>query len=204
LARKALVREQRAIARIKQLGGQVQVGPQIYANGQPLPGLSLEQARQLRPRVILLGKDWKGGVEGLAHFRKLSHITALTIYVEKGSEVPLERAQALASVLPGLMVHHRGPYLGVGATSDGQSDCIIDQIKQDGPADKAGLQEGDRVLALEDQTIRIFHDLVDGLKKYEIGDTVTLSILRQGEVIDVDVKLEPWTLAPVAENAPFP
>lgn len=204
LSRKALVREQRAIEKIKELGGQVQMGPQIYPNGQPLPGLSFEQARELRPRVILLSKDWKGGVEGLVHFARLTHINALTIYVEKGSEVPLERAQALAGVLPGLMVHHRGPYLGVGADPNRPGECVITQVKEDGPADKAGLEPGDQVLAVENQPIQIFDELVEGLKKYEIGDTVTLNILRRGEAINVDVTLEPWNLAPVIEDSPFP
>src|SRR5690606_20168298 len=131
------------IEKIKQLGGQVQVGPPRYPNGQPLPGLSVEQAHELRPRVILLGKDWKGGVEGLTHLRRLSHIDSLIIYLEQGSEVPLERAQALASVLPGLVVHHRGPYLGVGADPNRPDECVILQVKADGPAAKAGLEPGD-------------------------------------------------------------
>lgn len=201
LARKAVVREQRAIEKIKQLGGQVQIGPQVDAFGQPLPGLSLAEAREARPRKFLVGRDWKGGVEGLEHFRRLAHISALTIYVEKASGVPLERVQALASVLPGLMVHHRGPLLGVEANPNEPDACNIRRATPGGPADKAGLQGGDRVLALEDRPVRMFEDLVDALMKYEAGETVTLRIERQGEIIDVDVELEAWTLPPV-EDAP--
>ena len=90
------------------------------------------------------------------------------------------------------------------ATSDGQIDCVIDDVKAGGPADKAGLQRGDRVLALEQQTVRVFHDLVDALKQYNIGDTVTITVERLGKRLDVDVKLEPWALPPVSENAPLP
>jgi hypothetical protein len=202
LDRKAVIREQRAIEKIKELGGQVQIGPQIYQNGQPLPGLTFEQARQPRPRKFLIGKDWKGGVEGLDHFRKLAHISFLAIYVEDGSGVPLERVQSLASVLPGLEVHHRGPFLGVVATSDGE--CVIRQVQPGSPAHKAGLQSGDQVFAIEDQPVRIFQNLVDALMNYEVGDTVTLKIQRQNQAMEVEVNLESWTLPPVADDVTFP
>lgn len=204
LARKALIREQRAIEKIKQLGGQVQIGPQVDAFGQPLPGLSLQQAREPRPRKFLVGRDWKGGVEGLDHFRRLGHIGSLTIYVEKASGVPLEQVQALASVLPGLTVHHRGPLLGVEADPNDRTACNIRRATPGGPADKAGLQGGDRVLALEGRPVRMFEDLVDALMQYEAGETVTLTIERQAEIIDVDVELEAWTLPPVDDNFPAP
>jgi hypothetical protein len=202
LDRKAVIRERRAIEKIKELGGQVQMGPQVYQNGQPLPGLTFEQAREPRPRKFLIGKDWKGGVDGLDQFRKLTHISFLAIYVEDGSGVPLERVQSLASVLPGLEVHHRGPFLGVVATSDGE--CVIRQVQPDSPAHKAGLQAGDHVLAIEDAPVRIFQNLVDALMDYDVGDTVTLKIQRHAQALEVDVKLESWALPPVADDATFP
>lgn len=210
LVRKALIREQRAVEKIQALGGQVQVGPQVRPNGQPLPGLSFEEARQPRPRNILIGRDWKGGTEGLDHFRRLSHLTYLQIYVEQGASVSVTQVQSLASVLPGLTVHERGPYLGVAGVSNGQTGCIIGEVRPGGPAEKAGLQARDHVLALENQPIDRFEELVDGLKAHAIGDTVTISVqrfdpeLRQPRTIDVEVKLEAWSLPSTATPEPSP
>lgn len=210
LDRSTAIREERAIARITALGGQVQYAPAVDAIGRPLtPHAEGEDGEPaMSPRKILLGRDWKGGVEGLNHLRRLAHLRDLHLYVEKGSDVPLAEAQALAGVLPGLMVHHRGPYLGVAALSDGVSDCIIGDVMKDGPADKAGLRRRDKVLALNEQKIGQFHELVDSLKEYNIGDTVTVTVERmdpithQQQRVDLEVELEPWQLAPVAEEAP--
>lgn len=210
LERNAPIREQRAIAKITELGGQIQMGPQLELVNQP-QGLLIEpNAMVLRPRTILLGRDWKGGVEGLKYLRRLTHIYKLQLYIEQGSNVPLTEAQALAGVLPGLDVHHRGPYLGIGSMSNGVTDCIISEVKPDSPAAKAGLQPRDTIVALNDQPIQQFHALVDELKSHAIGDTVTITvqrydtITRQERLMDIDVELEGWKLAPVDDNLSRP
>ena len=119
LRRNTPIREERAVAKIRELGGQVQYGELEHRFGRPM--LNPMAARpdesdgesDLVPRRIVLKRDWQGGLDGLIHLTKLSHVSDLQLYVVKGSGVPLAEAQSLASFLPGLEVNERGAYLGV-------------------------------------------------------------------------------------------
>lgn len=212
LERHALVREQRTVAKIEELGGQVQYAPDIDPFGRPLgmlpndPNDPTSETTPLRPRTILLGRNWKGGTEGLNYLRRLAHREDLILYIVQGSGVPLTEAQALASVLPGLVVHHRGPYLGVGTITDGQTVCVIGDVKPDGPADRAGLQRDDIVRTLNGMAIGNFFELVENLKQFDEGDTVTISVQRVDRQtflrsnLDIKVELGTWELPRVADD----
>jgi S1-C subfamily serine protease len=58
-----------------------------------------------------------------------------------------------------------------------------------GPAAAAGVQEGDIVTKLDDQTVDTLHPLDAILSHYSPGDTITLTILRDGQTITVKVTL---------------
>jgi serine protease Do len=58
------------------------------------------------------------------------------------------------------------------------------------PADKAGIQENDIILKINNQELNESTSLVSLLQKYKPGDTVELNILRKGQEIKVPVKLE--------------
>lgn len=58
------------------------------------------------------------------------------------------------------------------------------------PADKAGLEENDIVLAINGQKIDENHDLTAGINKYNVGDQVKLKILHDGKEKDVAVTLQ--------------
>ncbi|MFZ6036385.1 MAG: S1C family serine protease [Patescibacteria group bacterium] len=49
------------------------------------------------------------------------------------------------------------------------------------PADKAGIQENDIILSINDQVIDEDHSLAHELQKYKPGDTITLKVLSKGE-----------------------
>lgn len=58
------------------------------------------------------------------------------------------------------------------------------------PADKAGIKENDIITKINGQELSETTSLVSLLQKYKVGDTVSVTLLRQGQEIKVDVKLE--------------
>lgn len=58
------------------------------------------------------------------------------------------------------------------------------------PAEKAGLREGDIILALDGVDITEKESLVTRIQKYSVGDVVKLLVLREGERITLNLTLE--------------
>ena len=85
----------------------------------------------------------------------------------------------------GLAVHE-GAYVDGGQTGTGSSG---EAIVPDGPAAKAGVKQGDIIVAIEGQTIDTEHPLDSVLTQFAPGRTVTLGILRNGQKLDVQVTL---------------
>lgn len=59
-----------------------------------------------------------------------------------------------------------------------------------GPADKAGLQEGDIITAVNNEEITELRSLARLLQQYQVGDQITLKYIRKGETKEVKVALE--------------
>ena len=84
----------------------------------------------------------------------------------------------------------------VGAVSSAASEyydlpdgLYISAVAEGSDAEKQGIQSGDMLLAVNGQAVATTYDVSavkDGLK---VGDTVTLTIYRDGKTFDVDVKL---------------
>jgi S1-C subfamily serine protease len=64
-----------------------------------------------------------------------------------------------------------------------------DAIQEGGPADQAGLQDGDIITAIEGQRIDGQHPVDLVLAAHEPGDTVTLDVLRDGQPMTVELTL---------------
>jgi membrane-associated protease RseP (regulator of RpoE activity) len=81
------------------------------------------------------------------------------------------------------------PWLGVtlALTPDG---VTIAQVIADSPADAAGLQRGDVIEAVDGTAVDNMSEFRDQLVDKNVGDTVTLSISRDGQAQDVAVTLE--------------
>lgn len=63
---------------------------------------------------------------------------------------------------------------------------------QNGPADTAGLTEGDIILALDDVRITRATTCADILATYAPGQEVTLRVMRNGETRDMQITLGTW------------
>lgn len=57
------------------------------------------------------------------------------------------------------------------------------------PADKAGLVEGDIITQIDNDTIDENHPLLAILTRYEIGQTVSLTVLHKGETKQIELQL---------------
>ena len=90
------------------------------------------------------------------------------------------------------------PYLGatVGTMTeqmaaqyryDITSGVFIYSVEEGGAADKAGLRMGDVITKVGDTEVKTMEDLNAAKKQYSAGDTVTMTIDRQGETLTVEI-----------------
>ncbi len=69
-----------------------------------------------------------------------------------------------------------------------QGGLLITQVAPDSPAEAAGIQAGDIVVALDGISL-MENRLPELIRDYEPNDSVTLTLLRRGRQIDVRVSL---------------
>jgi len=70
-------------------------------------------------------------------------------------------------------------------SEDGQATVLSGS-----PADKAGLQEKDIIIKIDDRDVNSQNDLVTVLSAYQVGDVVKVTYIRDGQEKSVDLKLE--------------
>lgn len=72
----------------------------------------------------------------------------------------------------------------------GVPGAVVVEVMPDSPAEEAGLQEGDVIVAIDGQELDAENNLADLIADYEPGDSVTLKIERPGEeTFEVTVEL---------------
>ncbi len=64
--------------------------------------------------------------------------------------------------------------------SDTESGALVAGVEPGGPADDAGVREGDVVTALGSEEVRNSGDLLSALRQYRPGDTVEATVIRGG------------------------
>ncbi|MFI5262682.1 MAG: PDZ domain-containing protein, partial [Candidatus Limnocylindrales bacterium] len=74
---------------------------------------------------------------------------------------------------------------GSGSGTSGTGGAIV----AGGPADTAGLKDGDIITELDGQRIDATHSLDDVLILHQPGDTITVTVLRNGATVNVTLKL---------------
>lgn len=84
---------------------------------------------------------------------------------------------------------HHSPQLGVlVGSSPGEGVCVIDTLRG-GPADRVGVQPGDYILAVNDQTVSNPQELKEKIASLQSDDTIDLNIWRRGKYVNKEVRL---------------
>ena len=116
-----------------------------------------------------------------------------------GFAIPAHTATSVADQIidNGEAVH---PYLGVYLSdltqetarkfgSSVETGALVEKVKPGGPADQAGIRRGDIVIAAGKDAVQSSGDLISALRNYQPGDTVELTILRDGQKEGFQVNL---------------
>lgn len=88
------------------------------------------------------------------------------------------------------------PYIGLSGT-DGSGGLQVTDVHPGGPAERAGIQVGDLIEAIDGHPVATLADLLGDVDRHQPGDSVQLTVLRNGSRGDVTVQLadRPATLA---------
>ena len=137
--------------------------------------------------------DWKGRIVGIN--------TAIIMMAQGiGFSIPSDTAQWVVSQLLTRGRVRRG-YLGIGgghrpldrrlvrfhSLSTDQA-VEVHTVEPNGPAERAGIREGDVIIGIEDKPVRSVDDLHRALADSQIGESATLSILRRNELLKLKVR----------------
>ena len=116
----------------------------------------------------------------------------IEVVVERGSErVTLEATLEARdrSASEAAKSSRTGGYLGVRLSSPDEGGAEVEEVVAGSPAAQAGLQTGDVISQFNGTKVKNVQHLISLLTKSRIGQTIKLSVLRNGTLETVRVKL---------------
>ena len=200
--RLAVVREAVAIEAIKSLGGRIEMASPV----QMLTGPNL-------PQQVIIGPDWKGGVEGLKHVSDLRHLDTLSLWAAPLDDSavaelpkfpnarkidlygPTYSAEAIAKAkaeLPNTLFDVRRSGLRLGI-----KHLPIQYVVPNSPAAKAGLAINDDIqefngTPIVGTTVERFELLTKLIAECDPSKPASIKVLRNGQTIDKSVTFDSW------------
>jgi len=109
--------------------------------------------------------------------------------------IPIEAATSgLDALRSG--AHISRAFLGLDAVLD-EGALRVEQVVPSGPADRAGIRPGDALTAVAGETLRSPEELTALLDRLPGGRDITLRLLRDGQLVLVELTLGDWAEQPV-------
>lgn len=205
---------------VAQLGqsDNVRVGDDVIAVGSPL-GLDATVTRGIvsalnRP-VRLEGLDTSGVIDGVQTDASINpgnsggplvdasgRVIGINTMIFSGSggsvglgfAIPIDQVTRVAQgLIRDGVVHH--PDLGISARSvvnNATAGAEVANVRADSPAQQAGIVEGDVIVQVGDRTITSADEFDVAVQNGEIGQAMTVTVLREGRRVD-------FTVTPVSD-----
>ncbi len=98
------------------------------------------------------------------------------------------RGASALTPTPTLEVSAGTPWLGVRVSQEADGARIL-EVFPNSPAERAGLRPGDRIVAFDGEPVSEAHPLTEYVRRHRPGDTVRLTVIREGEERTVSVTL---------------
>ena len=141
--------------------------------------------------IALLKVDGKGRNLEAARF---GDETALGAWLVSPVRDPNRPAVGVVSVgarpIPQKFTHFQGEQkimLGLGPKDP--ASCVVGQVTPDLPAAKAGVKEGDEIVALNGQPAKDWMDFVTRIRATKPGDTAVIKVRRAGQELELKALL---------------
>ena len=112
-----------------------------------------------------------------------------------GFAVPTGRAVTVINDILATGAFHGIPSIGVYVAEEQQPDGtyrpVIDSVTENFGAEAAGLLPGDVILSVDGTAVYSNYDLLRARRAHIVGETITLTVQRDGQTLDVEVYLYP-------------
>ena len=153
--------------------------------------------------------DMNGNVIGITTAKYSGNTSSGTTIEGLGFAIPINDAMSIVNDLIDYGYVTGQAYLGVGVINMDATTAkyyslpagvYVDNVTEGSCADKAGVREADIITALGDQTVESYSDLAAALKDYKAGDTVTLTVYRGGQTVELSVTLDEKQPEPTEET----
>lgn len=139
---------------------------QVFLTGLDIPADTLREVGSLDRLRYMSMKSCSFDVEAFRALKKRrSNVTFTTV------------ARAFLGV--------RGPV----EFGDADFECKISEVIPGSGADKAGVLIGDVITKINDHDIEVFNDLILYISQHDIGDGLTLEVIRDGEKLKLSAEL---------------
>ena len=114
-----------------------------------------------------------------------------------GFAIPISSATGIIDQL----IEHKEvkrPYIGISGSSVDPNitkrynipeGIYVEEVQKDSAAEKAGLKQGDIITKIQGESVKSINELNKIKYTYNIGDTVKLTVYRNGSEIELDVTL---------------
>lgn len=177
LFRNSALRHARAATQFVRDGGilvEDQSDPKILG----VPAAFMNSGSSLDQYKIVINQTWTGGDAGLKQVLRLHPGRLVSLYVT--ADAPVTEAALRELVVTRRSLHARfpsAPCLGMAFDPNPASDAlVISHVVPDGPAARAGLQPGNRLLRIEQRPISTLRDVDEVLARHSAGDLIEMEI----------------------------
>lgn len=130
------------------------------------------------------------GVEGMGFAIPANEVAFITSQLEANGQVNRPMIGINANVVPVESLTTRAKVEVLNLAEDASEGIVVREVVPGGSAEAAGLQQYDVITKINDQAVNSLMELRQAIYQHQVGDSVQVTILRQGQEQVLTITLE--------------